>query len=110
MPRTYRTLSLSLSPEAVDELTKTADAKGKTAARVAAEIVLDALGALDRDVESPRPEDILDEERLSVAEEAVARLLRGFREGPSLLHGPRLARMKLIEVAASYLAAARASS
>jgi hypothetical protein len=40
MPRTYRTLSLSLPPEAVVRLEGLGRAVGKTGARVAAEIVL----------------------------------------------------------------------
>ena len=40
MARTYRTLSLSLPPEVVAQLEKTGKEQGKTAARVAAEMVL----------------------------------------------------------------------
>lgn len=40
MARTYKTLSLSLPPAAVDELTRIGQFTGRTGARVAAEIVL----------------------------------------------------------------------
>jgi len=50
MPRTYlMTLSLSLSPEAVNRLGDRGRAAGKTANRVAAEIVLRELGELARE-------------------------------------------------------------
>lgn len=43
LPRTYRTLSLSLPPEAVAILEQRAKPQGKTAARLAAELVLATL-------------------------------------------------------------------
>ena len=43
MARTYKTLSLSLPPRVVDELTAMGQSSGRTGARVAAEIVLRAV-------------------------------------------------------------------
>jgi len=50
--RTYRTLSLSLPPEVADRLAQAGEADGKTAARVAAEIVIRAMG---REAEEGQP-------------------------------------------------------
>ncbi len=52
MARTYRTLSLSLPPEVADRLARAGEADGKTAARVAAEIVI---RAVDREAGGGRP-------------------------------------------------------
>lgn len=93
----------------MDRLTEAAKARGRTAARIAAEIVLDAIGKRKSDHEADHPGSLsaIDEERLDVAREAVDRLLRGLRGDPAVLREPELARLKLIEQAAEYLAAAR---
>jgi len=49
--RTYRTLSLSLPPGAVEDLVKVGKKTGRTGARVAAEIVLHAIAKI------PEPKD-----------------------------------------------------
>ena len=51
MTRTYKTLSLSLPPGVVEELTMVGKSTGRTGARVAAEIVLRAIARI------PEPKD-----------------------------------------------------
>lgn len=53
MARTYRTLSLSLPPEAVARLDVRGKAEGKTAARVAAEVVLRDVSMFDEAINLP---------------------------------------------------------
>jgi len=74
MARTYRTISLSLPPEAVEQLEMIGKPDDKTAGRIAAEIVLRGLGLPT--IREPKTNGISArvthlEKRLAVVESAV---------------------------------------
>lgn len=109
MPRTFRTLSLSLPPQAVDALAEAGRAMGKTSARIAAELVLGALG-MDRDGNEARGQDeadpsrILDAERVGAARAALDKLTAGIKGRMTAPDDERLQILRLAEATSMQLA------